>query len=127
MKKIIMCAFLFCTNTFAHEFPVQKGECFLVKSNVPQKVQSCIVNSGGGAGGSYTALKIQKLNVLIEESDKGEITLGSDAKSLQEGDFYYRQLKNKNTKISLQKAKTTPAYYCAKQIKGSLDVCYILN
>lgn len=128
MKKIILSVFLMSASTvFAHEFPSQTGECFIVKNNLPQKSQNCEINSGGGAGGTYTAFKVNNINFLIEESDGNNISLGNDADSLQDGTFYYRDLKNKKAIISLQKARTTPAYYCAKQTKGNLDVCYIVN
>ena len=115
------------SSAFAHEFPSQKGECFLVKNNIPQKNYNCTINSGGGAGGSYTTFKINKANVLIEENETSDrLLIGNDFESLEDGTFYYRNLKDRKI-ITIQKARNTPAYYCAKQSKGHLDACYITD
>ncbi|MEG2750142.1 MAG: hypothetical protein RR939_12240, partial [Acinetobacter sp.] len=64
-------------SIFAHENPDKKGKCFEVSGK--NITTSCLISSGGGAGGMYTALKIGKKEYLIEES-----TMNPDA---EERDF----------------------------------------
>lgn len=128
MKISILCiGLLFALPVFAHEYPAETGECFIVKNNIPLKTQSCKIHSGGGAGGLYTNLKINNINFLIEENEDSGLSLGNNSESLEEGTFYYRDLNNKKSIISLEKAKIHPAFYCAKQLNGNLDVCYVTN
>ncbi|MER8075383.1 hypothetical protein [Acinetobacter pittii] len=116
---------IFLTSAaFAHEYPDVKGQCFVVDGkNIPKP---CIVSSGGGAGGMYTALKIGKQNFLVEEStmnpdsEERSIVMGKDVDHLMDAVDYSRDFKTKKV-IKIYK---DDSWSCYKQIKGKLDACY---
>ncbi|HEC0323204.1 hypothetical protein ABTI07_03580 [Acinetobacter baumannii] len=125
MKKVlVMLVAFFTVQAFAHENPDSKGQCFVVDGKNITK--SCIVSSGGGAGGMYTALKIGSQNIHIEEStmnpdsEDRSISMGGDSDDLLEAIEYSRDFK---TKKVIKNFKMN-SWSCFKQIKGKLDVCY---
>ncbi|AMX20347.1 hypothetical protein IEC338SC_3236 [Acinetobacter pittii] len=125
MKKVlVMLAACISIQAFAHENPDRKGQCFIVDGQNITK--PCVVSSGGGAGGMYTALKIGKQNILIEEStmnpdsEDRSIAMGKDVDHMLDAEEYYRD------GISKKVIKTYKegSWFCNKQIKGKLDVCF---
>ncbi|ENW08763.1 MULTISPECIES: hypothetical protein [Acinetobacter] len=126
MKKTLglLLAMTASTSIFAHENPDRKGKCIEVNGkNIPTK---CVISSGGGAGGMYKALKIGDKEYLIEENtmnpdaEERSISLGRNADTLQDAKEYYREAKTKQ----VIKTYKDGAWFCTKQIKGKLDVCY---
>ncbi|HGU9765499.1 TPA: hypothetical protein ACNFOO_000949 [Acinetobacter baumannii] len=125
MKKVlVMLAACISVQAFAHENPDRKGQCFIVDGKNITK--PCIVSSGGGAGGMYTALKIGKQNFLIEESTMNpdsegrSIAMGKDVDNMMDAEEYYR---DGNSKKVVKNYKDG-SWFCNKQIKGKLDVCF---
>lgn len=125
MKKVlVMLAACISVQAFAHENPDRKGQCFIVDGKNITK--PCIVSSGGGAGGMYTALKIGKQDFLIEEStmnpdsEDRSIAMGKDVDNMMDAEEYYR---DDNSKKVVKNYKDG-SWFCNKQIKGKLDVCF---
>ncbi|MFX4955790.1 hypothetical protein ABTC33_17930 [Acinetobacter baumannii] len=126
MKTItcLLSSVLISTLTFAHENPDSKGQCFIVDGKNITK--PCIVSSGGGAGGMYTALKIGNQNIHIEEStmnpdsEERSIAMGKDVDHMQDAEEYYRDGVSKK----IIKTYKDGSWFCNKQVKGKLDVCY---
>ncbi|WP_228731816.1 hypothetical protein [Acinetobacter pittii] len=114
----------FTVQAFAHENPDSKGQCFVVDGKNITK--SCIVSSGGGAEGMYTALKIGSQNIHIEEStmnpdsEDRSIAMGKDLDHMMDAEEYYR---DGNSKKVVKNYKDG-AWFCNKQVKGKLDVCF---
>lgn len=110
----------------AHENPTQKGQCFVVSQK--NQIQKCTINTGGGAGGAYTALKFaDHQEYMIQESYMCEdmvacsFSLGHTVEDMTEAKSYDRRFTNQ---------KITEKYYknnwqCFQQIEGKIDVCYI--
>lgn len=116
---------IFLTSAaFAHENPDRKGQCFVVDGKNITK--PCVVSSGGGAGGMYTALKIGKQNFLIEEStmnpdsEERSIVMGKDVDHFMDAVEYSRDFKTKKVIKNFK----SDSWSCYSQIKGKLDVCY---
>jgi len=125
VNKILMILTAFISvQTFAHENPDRKGQCFVVDGKNITK--TCVVSSGGGTGGLYTALKIGKQKFLIEEStmdpdsDERPIFMGKDGDHVMDAVDYYRDGKTKK----VIKNYKDDSWSCYSQIKGKLDVCY---
>ncbi|OEC90463.1 hypothetical protein [Acinetobacter sp. YK3] len=126
MKKTLSLFLALTTSTsiFAHENPDRKGKC--IEVNGKNITTNCIISSGGGAGGMYTALKIGKKEYLIEENtmnpdaEERSFSLGINADSMLDAKEYYRDPKTKQ----VIKTYKDGAWFCSKQIKGKLDVCY---
>ncbi|QRP67219.1 hypothetical protein I6J44_17395 [Acinetobacter pittii] len=125
MKKVlVMLVACFTVQAFAHENPDSKGQCFVVDGKNITK--SCIVSSGGGAEGMYTALKIGSQNIHIEEStmnpdsEDRSIAMGKDLDHMMDAEEYYR---DGNSKKVVKNYKDG-AWFCNKQVKGKLDVCF---
>lgn len=120
---MILTAFI-SVQTFAHENADRKGQCFVVDGKNITK--PCVVSSGGGTGGLYTALKIDKQKFLIEEStmdpdsDERPIFMGKDGDHVMDAVYYYRDGKTKK----VIKNYKDDSWSCYSQIKGKLDVCY---
>lgn len=120
---MILTAFI-SVQTFAHENPDRKGQCFVVDGKNISK--TCVVSSGGGTGGLYIALKIGKQKFLIEEStmdpdsDERPIFMGKDGDHVMDAVDYYRDGKTKK----VIKNYKDDSWSCYSQIKGKLDVCY---
>ncbi|KJV40993.1 hypothetical protein [Acinetobacter brisouii] len=126
MKKILIVLSFVSASAFAHENPDIKGKCMIVDG--VNKVVPCKVSTGGGAGGMYTAYKIGKKEILVEESTmckNGEATcdttMGTNPDKLMPAQNYYRAYKTKKV-INKPKEKD---WYCTRQIKGKLDACVI--
>lgn len=126
MKKILGLLILLTASAsiFAHENPDKIGKCFEVRGK--NITTSCIISSGGGAGGMYTALKIGKKEYLIEEStmnpdaEERSFSLGLNSDSMLKAQEYYRDAKTKQ----VIKTYKSGSWFCSKQINGKLDVCY---
>lgn len=129
MKTIIclISTILVSTVAIAHENPDSKGQCFIVDGKNITK--PCVVSSGGGAGGMYTALKIGKQNFHIEEStlnpdsEDRSIAIGKDLDHMMDAEEYFRDGKSKKIIINYKDG----SWFCNRQIKGKLDVCYKTN
>ncbi len=128
MKSLIAISLLFVSiSAFAHENPDQKGQCLIVSGkNTPQ---SCVISSGGGAGGMYTILNVNKKQYHIEESTMCEddcwIGLGNDIERMKDASQYYLDAKTK--KIVKEPKPNSPFWNCYKQVRGNLNVCYALK
>ncbi|HBI2447027.1 TPA: hypothetical protein KZJ30_003928, partial [Acinetobacter baumannii] len=122
MKTItcLLSSLLISAAAFAHENPDRIGKCFVVDGKNVTK--GCIVASGGGAGGMYTALKIGKQNFLVEEStmnpdsEERSIVMGKDSDHLMDAVDYSRDFKTKK----VIKTYKDDSWSCFKQIKGKL-------
>ena len=122
MKNILFSlSLLFCSSIYAQETPPQKGVCFLVQGNKPEAPKPCVINTGGGAGGSYVQFKVGKTNVLIEESE-GDVSVGNSPKTLKDGVNYMRD--HKTLKVIPNSEEDFPKFFCTKQKSGSLDACF---
>ncbi|MEN8406049.1 hypothetical protein [Acinetobacter seifertii] len=123
-KILIMLVAGISVQAFAHENPDSKGQCFIVDGKNITK--TCVVSSGGGAGGMYTALKIGKQNYHIEEttmnpdSEERSIAMGMDLDHMMDAKEYYRDGNSKK----VIKTYKDGSWFCNRQIKGKLDVCY---
>ncbi|MCH4243846.1 hypothetical protein [Acinetobacter gerneri] len=128
MKSLIAISLMFVSiSAFAHENPDRKGQCLIVSGkNSPQP---CVISSGGGAGGMYTILNINKKQYHIEESTMCEddcgISLGSDLNHMKDASHYYLDAKTK--KIVKEPKPNSPFWNCYKQVRGNLNVCYALR
>ncbi len=126
MKIIILVlALLISSISFAHKFPDANGQCLFMKKNSVFKERMCLVSTGGGAGGSYISLKVSKKKVLIEISESGDVSVGENVEKLKDGVIYYRDLDSKEI-VDIKQARMSGSYLCAKQLKGSIDICYVL-
>lgn len=127
MKK---CLLFFCMlisgMAYAHESSTVMGDCFFVKKNNPQRITRCELNNGGGAGGTYTQLRLKERTVLIEEYQSGAISVGVNEDSLMDGRYYFRDYKTRKI-ISIDNARQKVSYTCAKQVYDTLDVCFIVD
>lgn len=126
MKKILLALSFVSVSAFAHENPDIKGQCMIVDG--VNKVVPCKVLTGGGAGGMYTAYKIGKKEIVVEESTMckdGEVTcdttMGINSGKSIPAKNYYRDYKTK--KVINKPKETGKSWYCTKQIKGKLDAC----
>ncbi|MHC3122285.1 hypothetical protein [Acinetobacter sp. GN11] len=123
-KILIMLTMFISVQTFAHENPDRMGQCFVVDGN--NLTKPCIISSGGGTGGLYTALRIGKQNFLIEEStmdsdsDERPVFMGKDDDHMVDAVNYYRD----GTTKKLIKNYKDDSWSCYSQIKGKLDACY---
>lgn len=123
MKKIVFSLLLVVGfSALAHDNPPEIGKCFIVNNGIPTKPVSCVINTGGGAGGSFINFKVKGKNILIEEGQ--DINVGTDAESLSKGEIYSRDYKTFK-KIKNPK-NDDPWYYCARQVSGKLDACFII-
>lgn len=110
--------------TCVHAAPVEQGQCLLVQNGKPQSERvSCDIRTGGSVGKERTSFKVGGNAILIEK--RGAVTLvGSDAKSLKDGKMYTRDYET--LKVITHPKADQPWLYCAKQVTGKLDACYIM-
>lgn len=106
----------------AHSNPDEVKVCYTYSGNSLKNTQSCIVSSGGGAGGMYQNIKIGSKSYLFEGScdTDGECDFYLKDKPvisyLRDGTFH--------KKISQSQAATANhLLYCYKTKNGSLDIC----
>ena len=127
MKKILITLFIaLSNNAWSYDNPQIKSKCYVPEK--PNQIHSCIISSGGGAGGMYTSFQIGKQNYHVEEStmceneDRCKVSFGSDVTNMLDAKIYYRSLKT--NKVMNEPKKNN--WVCYKQLNGNLHACYLL-
>ena len=130
MKKIVslfLLAFLASSLSYAYEEPLSRGKCFIVKNNVPQKIQKCFISAVGGAGGIMRTYEIGNDEYAHEIYAESAVSKGVDRitknKSKKAIDAIYYGRQNKSLKV-VNTAKKND-WNCLKDTKSISDFCFI--
>lgn len=114
---------LVCSGSFAHSTPDQSGVCYTFNGDKLTSKASCIISSGGGAGGMYTSLDFKGKTYSFESSsDRNGNEVWSDNKGqvksyVRDGTFY--------KKVSESDAQYVDhLLYCFRSSKSKLDICH---
>lgn len=126
MKSLIAINLCLCRSQRLHmRIQDRKGQCLIVRENSPQP---CVISSGGGAGGMYTILNINKKQYHIEESTMCEddcgISLGSDLNHMKDASHYYLDAKTRKLLKNLSRVQQF-GIVISKSV--TLNVCYALR
>lgn len=107
----------------AHSSPDEVGVCYKFSGDKVKDTQSCIISSGGGAGGMYTNIKMNNRSYPFEGmcgmNSKCDYNLNgkSITSYIRDGIFHKR--------ISQEEASTAEhLLYCFKNKNGSIDICH---
>ena len=128
MKKIVslfLLAFLASSLSYAYEEPLSRGECFIVKNNVPQKIQKCFISAVGGAGGVMRTYEIgsdeyaHEMYAASAVSEDVYRIKKNKSKAINAMD-YSRQ--NKSLKVVKNPKKND--WNCLKDTKSISDFCF---
>lgn len=107
----------------AHSSPDEVAVCYSFSGNTLKKTQSCIVSSGGGAGGMYTAIAVGGKKYAMEGpcDNNGDCSYSWNNKPIisytRDGTFY-RKLTQKEA------FNADHVLYCYKTKNGSVDICH---
>ena len=107
----------------AHSSPDEVAVCYSFSGNTLKKTQSCIVSSGGGAGGMYTNIAVGGKKYSMEGpcDNNGNCKFYWNDKPItsytRDGTFHHKLT---------QKEISTANHllYCYKTKNGSLDICH---
>lgn len=108
----------------AHSNPDEVAVCYSFSGNSLKKTQPCIVSSGGGAGGVYTAIAVGGKKYAMEGpcDNNGNCNYSWSSKPIisytRDGTFY-RKLTQKEAFNN-----SDNLLYCYKTKNGSLDICH---
>lgn len=114
-------------QSFAHDNPDQKTTCYLFQNNKLKSKQSCIMSSGGGAGGMFTILKMCKKSYHFETSTMSQeyptfyYETDTETKNVTE---YSRDSKTLRILSDAQLDKAKEPLWCYKTQDKKLDICY---
>lgn len=117
---------LLSSASFAHENPDQTGTCYIFKNNQLKAKQSCVIKTGGGAGGMYTILQIGQNFYRFETSTMSEdyptVYYETDSKT-KEVVEYSRNSKTLRILSNQQMDKAKDPLWCYKTKDNRLDIC----
>ena len=108
----------------AHSSPDEVAVCYNFSGNTLKKTQSCIVSSGGGAGGMYTSIAVGGKKYAMEGpcDNNGNCRYSLNGKPIisytRDGTFYRKLTK----KEAFNNADNL--LYCYKTKNGSVDICH---
>lgn len=119
-------AFSFPLLSQAHSNPDEAKVCYTFAKNKLQKTQSCIVSTGGGAGGVYESIQMGNKKYLFEGACNLEGNCDYDLiqKPKNKPVISYLRDGTFHNKISQSQAELAQhLLYCYKTKDGTLDIC----
>lgn len=127
-KIITLGSFMLLSSaSFAHENPDQNGTCYLLQNNKLKTKQSCVIQTGGGAGGMYTILNLGKKTYHFETSTMSEdfptVYYETDNKTKKVTE-YSRDSRTLRVLSSTQFDNAKDPLWCYKTQDKKLDICY---
>ncbi len=132
MKKFVLASLLamMTTTAFAWVNPDQKTTCYTFKNNKLQNKSTCVMQTGGGAGGMYLTLKVGKKSYHFETETLTEAMktvyypIPNNFDKTKDVIDYYRHPKTYKIVEEYQIGKNTNALFCQKTKDGKVDICY---